>query len=1108
MPKVSAIMPIYNGIRFIKESIESIQNQTFTDWEFIIVNELGSDDGCREIISFYANSDERIKLIQNETRLGLAQSLNIGISQATGKYIARVDVDDPSFPERFETQVNYMENHPDVFLCGTFQNSVLPSKTYKQVVATDYEPLKASMLFGCEISHCSVMFRRNIWFQEQLQYDPDSLCEDYDLWMKLIFRKKFINIGEALVNHRWGFGNISLLKGKNLRDAACAVSARTLKEFQIDIINEGINPIVLSGWRNKPIEFAQKHRLYFLTATYKLLQQLSQKNDQLQLIEKEALDDVIKKRWQWTFESCDLPVPTLKKYIFKDNPGHDLISIIYAPLGDLPQFINSVNSIILQTHINWELIFVESQNTLPEIKIIFQIFRLYDYRIRIIADSQLTSSQQQIDFEHAQVTGNYVIIKSENSVWSEDKLALQCAFLENRQFDAVGNSVEIDGIAYIVDNKPEQIKANLLIKNENHLSTILFRRSSLLKASDIKDILHMSEHAFLLQYVVHSTMGNVEMILDHFSKHEQRNASLNQIYVAIIGNLENNLRFTQSLQNKEQIANIIDGKAVDLACIRSWILQIIEANKLTSYYDKQALMNVLGGLWSELSHYSSWKDIRPVYSINRIFDPQCKLTTKERIERIAHEYCGISGKMRLFFKAIRRISGGVGIDDQKDLENALKRHIDDITWERYMRLDEKIQKLQSEIYQLKSMSESQLQSINTALLKPGEKIRIVFLFQVPSFWPSWDSLWEACQRDPEIDAKLIWLNETNTEKAQMLSAHDFLEEKQLPYTIFDEFNLSSFSPHIVIYQTPYDNWHRQHHTWTGVIKRKGVRIVYVPYGIEISDTESARDAHFKQPVILNSWRIYTFSQKMLADYQRYCLNKDAVRVTGLPKFDSYLAKDDYPLSQNIIMKARGRKIYLWKVHFPKLIYENGAVIQCTIDLSVYKEFAQYIRSRNDIFFVFMPHPRFTELNGSPNNQLTAINILDMLYNTENVYIDMSDDYRNSLMHVDGIIIDRSATMVEAGAVNVPILLMTNKTFYEPFTEAILPLMNSYYQGNSCKDMIDFIKMCDQDLDPLKIVRQNAFAKCIPYFDGHCGERIKNDLKQGLYEESDIRRKLP
>ena len=130
MPGVSIIMPVYNGIHFIEEAVRSIQNQTFTDWEFIIVNEFGSNDGSQDYIEYAAFYDPRIHLIQNETQLGLAASLNVGLAAAKGKYIARVDVDDPSYPERLEKQVAFLDANPEITLCGCIQRSITPdSKT-------------------------------------------------------------------------------------------------------------------------------------------------------------------------------------------------------------------------------------------------------------------------------------------------------------------------------------------------------------------------------------------------------------------------------------------------------------------------------------------------------------------------------------------------------------------------------------------------------------------------------------------------------------------------------------------------------------------------------------------------------------------------------------------------------------------------------------------------------------------------------------------------------------------------------------------------------------------------------------------------------------------
>ena len=110
-------MPAYNAEKYIAESIESILSQTFTDFEFIIIND-ASTDSTKEIIESF--QDSRIILINNEQNLGVAKSLNIGIATAKGKYIARMDADDISLPERFQTQFNFMEKNPDIDICGSW----------------------------------------------------------------------------------------------------------------------------------------------------------------------------------------------------------------------------------------------------------------------------------------------------------------------------------------------------------------------------------------------------------------------------------------------------------------------------------------------------------------------------------------------------------------------------------------------------------------------------------------------------------------------------------------------------------------------------------------------------------------------------------------------------------------------------------------------------------------------------------------------------------------------------------------------------------------------------------------------------------------------------
>lgn len=426
------------------------------------------------------------------------------------------------------------------------------------------------------------------------------------------------------------------------------------------------------------------------------------------------------------------------------------------------------------------------------------------------------------------------------------------------------------------------------------------------------------------------------------------------------------------------------------------------------------------------------------------------------------------------------------------------KQIERWTWERYKRAEDKllyVYKLQNQI------SDVLFQQKKVPYLK-DEKIRLVFLFQVASFWPSWESFYKACLNDERIDVKFLFLDETVREKVQMKTAKDFLDTQGIEYIDFCEFDIDSYKPHVIVIQTPYDAGHRIKAHWSSAWKAKGYRVVYVPYGIEISDTETSHGMHFEQHVIENAWRAYTFSDTMLKDYRKYCVNAGAVRALGLPKFDALYHKEQFKLDKELAERIAGRKICLWKVHFPKIFEEGGKDIFVTPDVNEYIKFAEYAAEHKDIFFIFMPHPRFKEPVKNENLQQLAIKLMNTLENVDNVYIDTKDDYRYSLVNADFIIIDRSAVMVEAAATGVPVLYMVNTKFYEPVTKAIEPLMDSYEQGSTCEDMINFTEACMRGEDRNKELREDAFKECIPYFDGMAGERIKEDILISLMEENE------
>lgn len=205
LPKISVLMPVYNCELYIQEAIESILIQTFSDFEFLIIDD-ASTDSTLEVIKKY--NDPRIKLIEKPNNTGYTNSLNYGLSIARGTYIARMDGDDISLPKRFEKQFSFMESNPDVAVCGTSfkilgtDDSVfLPEK---------HDAIKTGMLKECKIAHPSVMMRVSFFKQNKISYDTFyEPAEDYDLWVRVSRIGKLNNLQEILLLYRFHDDQVS-----------------------------------------------------------------------------------------------------------------------------------------------------------------------------------------------------------------------------------------------------------------------------------------------------------------------------------------------------------------------------------------------------------------------------------------------------------------------------------------------------------------------------------------------------------------------------------------------------------------------------------------------------------------------------------------------------------------------------------------------------------------------------------------------------------------------------------------------------------------------------------------------------------------------------------
>ena len=214
-PAITVLMPVYNAGVHLKEAIDSILNQTFIAFEFLIIND-GSTDNSEEIILSY--NDQRIRYIKNETNLRLIATLNKGIDLAAGKYIARMDADDISEPNRLQVQYDYMEKNPEVAICGSwFKMFGDRNDTVKYVDGHNH--IMAKMLYQCHFCHPSVILRKTALQSFEIKFDPFYIhAEDYDFFTRIGEKYKLANIQQVLVHYRTHVQSVSQ-QNKNIQNS-------------------------------------------------------------------------------------------------------------------------------------------------------------------------------------------------------------------------------------------------------------------------------------------------------------------------------------------------------------------------------------------------------------------------------------------------------------------------------------------------------------------------------------------------------------------------------------------------------------------------------------------------------------------------------------------------------------------------------------------------------------------------------------------------------------------------------------------------------------------------------------------------------------------------
>lgn len=248
-------MSIYNGERYVREAVESVLQQTYTDFEFIIIDD-GSRDRTWELLSSF--DDPRIRLVCNEKNIGLTQSLNKGIQMSRGDYIARQDGDDISTPERLALQMRFLEEHPGVGVLGTWVAYIDEKDERIGIWATPGSPLLISwsLLFGNCIAHSSVVVRRSV-LRQGMRYRPEfAYAQDYDLWVRLNAKTQLANLTDVLNWKRVHEEMISVKYSERQSQTARLVMQQAMKRVLAEDVSDSL---IVKLWRSSRGQLLNSH---------------------------------------------------------------------------------------------------------------------------------------------------------------------------------------------------------------------------------------------------------------------------------------------------------------------------------------------------------------------------------------------------------------------------------------------------------------------------------------------------------------------------------------------------------------------------------------------------------------------------------------------------------------------------------------------------------------------------------------------------------------------------------------------------------------------------------------------------------------------------------
>ncbi len=652
-PLVSIVMPIYNSETYLDEAILSIIHQTYQNWELLVSNEFGSNEEGKRIINRYAAIDSRIRLIQNSERLGIAESLNEGLRQAKGEYIARMDGDDISLPKRIEKQVEFMEDNDDILLCGV-QVEVFGSEKWDWKLETDPAQIRTDGLFYSPCVHPTILFRRDVIDKHNIFYNKEyKASEDYDFFIRVLEFGQIANLKEILFKYRLYSTNATYINNKIGFKIYSDVMERQFHKLGIDFSRQEVDLLSvhysLKGLEG--VEVLEKMVALDLLLK-KIFYVLYNKDKKSAPYLFKTLHRRFKESYDWLDNTCKYFDKNKAESIYKNSvfyhgefyvqtkfaSSKPKVSVLLPVYNSEKYIAETLWSLFDQTFSDFEVLVLNEYGSSKEGLEVVKMFD--DDRIHIIQNKEKLGLADSLNLGIREAKGEYLARIDGDDLARSDRFALQVEFLDkNREYGLVGSLQHHFGIntdyVHDVPKEHKDILAGLIYDCLVCHSTIMIRKKAFIdnklfydKAKQAEDYELWTRACKIFKfYNIPEVLGEYRVGEDNITKGKL--AALSKESGELAGK---NIKETLGVEVPAPHIPFLSGwinefESLDKEAYKKEIVleqnileQMWDANKRIKYYDADALLRVINKRWRNITN--TWEynsDMGEILPMDRLF---------------------------------------------------------------------------------------------------------------------------------------------------------------------------------------------------------------------------------------------------------------------------------------------------------------------------------------------------------------------------------------------------------------------------------------------------------------------------------------------------------